>query len=101
LDLWTLILGSPENKAKTIGEWLPISPDTKTQYEDIIKLQVEGAEDFWTKPIGTIPTGGDPIVFNVPEFKFPDLSGVGKWLLIGGGVLAALYLGGRYIGRKK
>jgi hypothetical protein len=65
-------------------------------------LQIEKNPEFWKTPIGTVPTlSGDVITFDVPEFKLPDLSGVGKWLLIGGGILAALYLGGKYIGRKK
>lgn len=70
---------------------------------DIQKETIEGAREFWEQGV----LGTSDIEVNMPSITFPDLDllgglkDIGKWILLGGGVLAGVYLLGKVIGGKK
>jgi len=95
MDLWKLMLGTPEEKVKTVGEFLPIDDTGKKLLEEESKKI--GETDWGTQNVFMFP-GIEPTPFEFPKI---DLSGIGTGLLMAGALLGGLYLAGKYIGRKK
>jgi len=94
LDWWTLVLGSPKEKAHVLGDVFNIEYSSPDYHKTVEGWDWQGAEI----PTVTFP-GFEPI--KLPEFKFPDITGGLKNVLIYGGLaLAGLYLIGKFIGRR-
>ena len=108
-DAWGLIAGSPEDKVNVVQEITGTTVDdlTREQAEqqqeetlsDVILSDPQGT-GWIEKPIITIPFA--PVI-ETPQMPdiFGGLKDVGKWVLIGGGLLAGIWLLGKYIGRGK
>jgi hypothetical protein len=93
-DFWSLLGGTGEQKAETLQSWLPLETVSGATFP-------EAATEILEEEYGTGNLFVNPISGEVTEVKLPDLSDVGKWLLIAGGAIAGLYLLGKYVGRGK
>lgn len=90
VDFWELVLGTPEQKMDVVETILPMDETGHEIFEEKKQEILDSPDNTWFKePMATIP-GVAP--FKVPEIKLPDLSGVGKWLLIGGLILGAILI---------
>lgn len=102
-NFWDILLGTGEQKAEAIGETYGIFDERFTEQMDIFSQKAgENIPDWGTQQYFT--TGfNTPAPITMPEFPdiFGGLKDVGKWILIGGGVLAGVYLLGKILGRKK
>jgi len=101
MDFWKLLIGTPEEKVDVVGEVYGIGTTSGMPLGQYLGQRFdEPGQQWWsTQNYFTFPGVGS-IPFEWPEFKWPDLSGVGKWLLIGGGAIAGIWLLGKIIGRK-
>jgi len=100
VDLWTGVLGTREQKVDAALDYYPINQEAKDTVQatiDYSKNQSDPNAAYWGERV--LPITGDP----VPDI-IPDIGGIGKdiksTLLLGGLVLAGVYLAGKIIGRK-
>lgn len=93
-DFWSLFAGTAEEKVNTIESYLPLETVSGLTFPEVATPTLKEAYGE-----GNILV--NPITGEASQVELPDLSGVGKWLLIAGGAIAGLYLLGKYIGRGK
>lgn len=94
-DFWSLLLGTGEEKAETIGSYLPIETVSGPTFEDVATSQI--TEEYGEGNILVNPITGTATPVDLP--KLPSFGDIGKWLLIGGAALAGVYLLGKFLGR--
>lgn len=110
-DMLGQIYATDKERAENILDWVGAAYQ---EYEKIPYIDKDifgegSSKDITdTKDIVTenmdYPTANQPTIINT-GFQFPDISGalgnLGKYALVGIGILAAVYLGGKYLQRGK
>jgi len=104
-DFWGLLLGTGQEKLNALADtYGKINPEIGAKIDELNSQYLTTLEN-WDKQqyLTTGLTTPTPIEINMPEFPdiFAGLKDVGKWLLIGGGVIAGAWLLGKFIGRGK